>query len=43
MLWYGAGVSKEEKGGRVDMIRRGCVRRERRRDDMVPGALKTQS
>ena len=36
-------VKGRERGGGVDMIRRGCVRRERRRDDMVPGALKTQS
>jgi len=32
---------KKKEGG--DMFRRGCMRRERRRDDMVPGALKTQN
>ena len=36
-----SGCQKKKEGG--DMFRRGCMRRERRRDDMVPGALKTQN
>ena len=36
-------MSEKEGGGGGDRIRRGCVRRERMSDDMVPGALKTQN